>query len=103
MNQRLKGGSSYFRFQNNFISTIDNIFVTHSRKGNYSILPLYYGLSHHNAQLILIHNIVLQFQPNKIQTMRKINKNSIMESIFNSSLESGDNIFEEKDVNTMFN
>ena len=66
----------------------------------YSALITSSYLHSHDAQLILINNIGLLIQSNKIQIMRKINKRSMLEFIFHLSLESWEDIFEDKDVNT---
>jgi hypothetical protein len=66
----------------------------------YSTLITSSYLHSHDAQLILINNIGLLIQSNKIQIMRKINKRSMLEFIFHLSLESWEDIFEDKDVNT---
>jgi len=54
-------GTVYFptRIHNQSRSAIDNIFIDVPKFENYTIYPLFIGLSHHDAQLI-IHDIHLQ-------------------------------------------
>jgi hypothetical protein len=65
-------GTVYFptRIRNQSRSAIDNIFTDVSKFENYTIYPLFIGLSDHVAQLI-IHDIHLQKQNCQIQTTRK--------------------------------
>jgi len=58
-------------------TTIDNIFIT--RIKNYIINPHINRLSDHEAQIIVIENIVLTKQRDNITTKRDINDQSIRE------------------------
>jgi hypothetical protein len=55
----------------------DNIFIDKVKYENYSIHPLVYGLSDHDAQIITINNITVDKHINKTQSIRKFNKLSI--------------------------
>ena len=64
---RLQGVSS---------TTIDNIFIDNLKFSNYTVFPLFNGLSDHDAQLLIIKDIILQPQSHYVYTTRNIN-NSI--------------------------
>jgi len=65
------------RIQKTTISAIDNSFIHFSRQGNSVIFPVYNGLSDHDIQLILIHDIGLCEQIYNIINIRSINENSL--------------------------
>ena len=48
------------RIQNNCHSAIDNIFINTFKFINFSLYPIMNGLSDHNAQSIILHNILEQ-------------------------------------------
>lgn len=79
--------------QNISLSAIGNIFVDYSRNEKYYILPLFSGLSDHDAQLVLIRNIDMSILPNTVQSYRKIDKLSIVEFKQNLRVETWDNMF----------
>jgi len=58
-------------------TAIDNIFIRRTK--NSIINPDINGLSDHEAQIIMIENMVLKNQTNKITTKRDINDQSILE------------------------
>jgi hypothetical protein len=45
------------RIQNNHIFSTDNIFLNYTRLNYYTITPFINGLSDHDAQCVLIHDI----------------------------------------------
>jgi hypothetical protein len=49
------------RIQNNSYSIIDNIFINTSKFINYTVYPIINGLSDHDAQNLVIRNIILYF------------------------------------------
>jgi len=53
------------RIHNNSVSAIDNIFIDKVKYENYSIHPLFNGLSDHDAQLIAINSITVDKRINK--------------------------------------
>jgi hypothetical protein len=57
----------------------------------------------HEAQLITIYNIVPYLQENNILTIRKFNENSLNGFKNKQSLEPWVDIFNEDDINNMFN
>ena len=96
------------RFQNNHSSAIDNIFVNKSRLHLCSILPIYNGLSDHDAQcLILIVLFVFKKKKNNNNVRRTQNKtlHSRYKCYFQGSLlkETWEVIYQERDINEIFN
>jgi hypothetical protein len=65
------------RIAKNSTTLIDNIFINGSR--NYNIKQCVNGLSDHDAQLILINNVIITKGTQKKFHKREINKNSIAE------------------------
>ena len=80
-----------------------NIFISYSRQGNYEISPIHMGLSDQDAQLISIHDVDFYVQTYNIQNIRKINEYSLAGLNYNIGLVTEDDIFDKKDVNSMFN
>jgi hypothetical protein len=80
-------------------TAIDNIFITRTK--NYIINPHINGLSDHEAQIIMIENIVLTKQVNNITTKRYINDQTILEFQLLLSHENWEEIFVEDDANRM--
>ena len=54
-------------------TAIDNIFIDTYKFINYIVSPLYNGLSDHDAQLLIINDVNLQLQNDRIYTIRNIN------------------------------
>jgi len=65
------------RITNTSISSIDNIFV--DSKSNYTIKPYINGLSDHDAQILMLNNIVQPINIIKPIYTRSINKHAIAE------------------------
>jgi hypothetical protein len=80
---------------------IDNIFINYTR--NYNVNLCVNGLSDHDAQLITINNIIITKVSKRSVNIRVINKESITKFQFVLSWEQWEDIFENEDVNTMFN
>jgi hypothetical protein len=87
----------------NSYTTIDNIFIDISSRGNYELYPLTNGLSDHEAQLLVIHNIDKQAKEDHTYFKRKINKYHIADFQLNLSHESWRVVFYENNVNVAFN
>ena len=62
---------------NTSTTAIDNIFIAMTK--NYTIYPFINGFSDHEAQILVIENIILTKQRNNITTKRDINDQSILE------------------------
>jgi len=82
-------------------TAFDNIFITRTK--SYFINPHVNGLSDHEAQIIVMENIVLTKQINNITTKRVINDQSILEFQLVPSHKNWEEIFMEDDANTSFN
>jgi hypothetical protein len=71
--------------------------------GTYKIIPLLNSISDHDAQLILIHDIILPIPPKGCWMTRKFDRSSLADFIYKLSFEIWKDVFEENDVNVMFN
>jgi hypothetical protein len=93
----------YFPTRTTNISTtlIDNIFINYTR--NYNVNLCANGLSDHDAQLITINGITITKGSIRSVNIREINKESIKEFQFLLSWEQWEDIFDNEDVNNMFN
>ena len=47
------------RIHNNSVSTIDNIFINIVKYNNFIVYPLINGMSDHDAQIIVLHDIFI--------------------------------------------
>jgi hypothetical protein len=83
------------RAQNKSNTAIDNIFTDTYKFINYTVFPLYNGLSDHGAQLL--KGVNLQLQNHHIHTIRNINKYSIKEFKIRLSYECWDSVFDDND------
>jgi len=88
------------RTTNTSSSAIDNIFVDKGR--NYTIKPYINGLSDHDAQLLILNDMVQKVNSTKSFFIRNINKNTIAEFQFLLSMEQWEDVFNVTDVNIMF-
>jgi hypothetical protein len=94
------------RVQNQSSTTIDNIFIDIHKIKNYTVCPLYNGLSDHDAQLLIVKDVNLQLSNCPTYTIRNIHKYSIEEFKIRFSFEYWINIFsnnDNMDVDTLFN
>jgi len=91
------------RIQNNSATAIDNIFIDTSKFDSYVILPIINGLSDHDAQLITINDIHLKVLNNTPRFIRRFNEHGILDFRIKLSLETWDNVFENNDMNSMYN
>jgi hypothetical protein len=83
-------------------SAIDNIFIDTSRFEDYSVIPFSNDLSDHDVQLLAI-NIPVQMHSDRLKIIRKVDKHTIFDFIYNLSNESWESVFNNNDVNQMFN
>jgi hypothetical protein len=89
---------------NNCSSTaIDNIFIDKFKNTNFTFDPLPDGLSDHDAQILILHNIKIQNLKAHHYTKRVINEFTISEFKLNLSYKSWDEIFTEDNVDSVFN
>jgi hypothetical protein len=91
------------RSQNNSVTAIDNIFIDITKHENYNILPIFNGLSDHDAQLIIINDIKVDIRNVRSKQIRKIDYFTLLDFQYKLSFESWDSIFDTVDVNMMFN
>ena len=91
------------RIQGNSCTIIDNIFINTFKFNNFSVYPTINGLSDHDAQCLILHDI-LKYKLNANALFnRKFDKLSIADFNNKLSYELWDNVFSENDVNTSFN
>jgi endonuclease/exonuclease/phosphatase family metal-dependent hydrolase len=62
------------RITNSSASTIDNIFINTVKFNNFIVHPLTNGMSDHDAQIIVLHDITIQNERNYFFFTRKFNK-----------------------------
>ena len=79
------------------------IFINSIKFDNFSTNQFVIGMSDHDVQIIVVHNLSVQNCNNYFYFGQKIDKCSI--TAFNTKLscESWDDIFTDNDVNTIFN
>ena len=93
------------RTQNQSSTAIDTVFIDTYKFINYTLFPVYNGLSDRDAELLIIKDVILQLQNHCIHTVRNINKYSLEELKIRLSYESWDSIFgnnNNKDVDSLF-
>jgi hypothetical protein len=89
--------------QNNHVSSIEYIFLNYTRLNYYTITPFINGLSDHDAQCVLIHDIDALIIPVLARNVRKINTDHIAEFTYYLSFETWNDVFMDKDMNSVFN
>jgi len=82
-------------------TAIDNFFINVSQ--NYSIKPLVNGISDHDAQLLVLHNIIRPTLKLATFYIRDYNDYSIHEFLVRLSMESWDEVFAGNNTNIIFN
>jgi hypothetical protein len=70
---------------------------------NYSIKPLINGLSDHDAQLLVLENIIGPAQEHTSSYIRNYNDYSIQGFLLRLSMESWEDVFTENNLNSIFN
>jgi hypothetical protein len=91
------------RIQKKSHTIIDNVFINTIKFNTFSIYPSINGLSDHDAQRLIIHNILnYNLNTNALFT-RKFDIPSIAEFNNKLSYKLWDNVFNENDVNSSFN
>jgi hypothetical protein len=89
--------------QNNSVTAIGNIFIDVTKHENYSILPIFNGLSDHDAQLIILNDIKVDIRNVRYKQVGKIDYFTLLDFEYKLSFESWNSIFDTVDVNMMFN
>jgi hypothetical protein len=77
--------SSYVTYHSIFINTV--------KYSNFIVYPLVNGISDHDAQIIVVHDIIIQNDNNYFYYTRKINESLVLECNFKLTYESWDNVF----------
>jgi hypothetical protein len=90
------------RTSNSSASALDNFFIEVSCYEDYSVIPFGNDLSDHEAQILTI-NIPVQRQFSRSKFIRKVDKFTILDFISKLSNESWEGVFNNNDVNLMFN
>jgi len=90
------------RISHTSATAIDNFIIDISCFEDYSVIPLANDISDHDVQILTIKTLV-QNQSDRLKTIRKVDKHTINEFIYALSNESWDNVFNNNDVNVMFN
>jgi exonuclease III len=84
-------------------SALDNIFINTRKCSNYKVYPIVNGLSDHDAQIIILHDIPVPSKTSPSHLYRKIDSISISDFNLKLSHESWGDVFSHNDINTDFN
>jgi len=90
------------RISHTSTSALDNIFIDLSCYEDYHISPVINDLSDHDAQILTLR-IPVPKRADGSKFTRKVNKHTILDFIYKLSFESWDSVFNNNDVNLMFN
>jgi hypothetical protein len=82
-------------------TAINNFFIDISQ--NYSIKPLVNGMSDHDAQLLVMENVIKPTQELTTSYIRNFNSHTIQEFLLRLSMESWEDVFAGNNINTIFN
>jgi hypothetical protein len=82
-------------------TTINNFSIDISQ--NYTIKPLVNGMSDHDAQLLVMENVIMPTQELTTSYIRNFNDHSIHEFLLWMSMENWENIFAGNNLNVIFN
>ena len=91
------------RITNSSASTIDNIFINTVKFSDFIVHPLINGMSDHDAQIIVLHDIIIQNESKYFCFTRKFNKSLVLDFNIKLMYEPWDSIFSYNDVNLSFN
>lgn len=91
------------RIQKNSQTIIDNIFLNTLQFNKYSVYPCINGLSDHDAQRLILYDIIIDKPYTTAFFKRKFDKLSCDNFNVKLSYECWDNVFSEHDVDTSFN
>jgi hypothetical protein len=90
------------RITNSSASAIDNIFINTVKFNDFIVHPLINGVSVHDAQIIVLHDIFIQNESNYFYFTRKFNKSLALDFKTKLTYESCDSVFSYNDVNLSF-
>ena len=91
------------RFGLNSQTAIDNVFIDTSTIGKYNLYPVIYGLSDHDAQLLILSNGDKKEKGCHTDIKRKISKYTTADFQWKLSHETWERVFDGNDVNEIFN
>jgi hypothetical protein len=83
--------------------TIDNIFINTLNKNSFSVYPCINGLSDHDAQIIVLHNIAIMTYEKQLFFCLRFNEAESTDLTIKLSYESWEDVLSYKDVNMSFN
>jgi hypothetical protein len=92
-----------YQYPKSSYSSIDNIFINTFKFTNFTVYPVVNGLTDHDAQNLIIHNIFKQNHIKGYYRIWEINDVSIADFNNKLSYESWDDVIAENDINTTFN
>jgi len=81
------------RIHNNSAAAIGNIFINTFKYNNFTVYPWINGMSDHDAQIIVLHNITTFQVDNHFHFMRKFITSSALEFKIQLTYESWDKVF----------
>ena len=70
---------------------------------NFTVYPCINGLSDHDAQIIVLHDIVLMKHEKQLSFYRRFNAEAVMDLNIKLSYESWEDVLSHNDVNMSFN
>ena len=91
------------RIINSSASTIDYIFINTVKFSDLILYPLINGVSDHDAQIIVLHDIIIQNESNYFYSARKFNKSLALDFNIKLTYKSWDSVFSYNDMNLSFN
>jgi hypothetical protein len=83
-------------------TAIDNFFMDKGKNAKYSISPIYNGLSDHDAQLLVLYDVIIENQIPQPTLIRQINENTIAKFKLNLSYENWSETFTEDNIDINF-
>jgi hypothetical protein len=83
-------------------TAIDNFFMDKGKNSKYSIRPIYNGLSDHDAQLLVLHDAIINKQIPHSTIIRQINEITIAQFKLNLSYENWSETFTEDNIDINF-
>ena len=90
------------RVTTNTSTSIDNIFIDKTKNNDYTVEPIINGLSDHDAQELVLHNMKIINRKTQFTVKRPINNTTISQFKLNLSYENWSDTFTEEDVNISF-
>jgi len=83
-------------------TAIDNFFINKGKNAKYTISPIYNGLSDHDAQLLVLHDVLINNQFPHSTIIRLINDSTIAQFKLKLSYENWTETFTEDNIDINF-